>query len=75
VSVQPVERKLAAIFAADIAGYSRLMARDEVCTLARMVAVVGAGIRRSPITEGYNTLPDKFRVLALSGYAPSNCRT
>ena len=38
MSVQPVERKLAAIFAADIAGYSRLMARDEVGTLARMKA-------------------------------------
>jgi len=36
VPVQPVERKLAAIFAADIAGYSRLMARDEVGTLARL---------------------------------------
>ena len=36
--VQPVERKLAAIFAADIAGYSRLMARDEVGTLARLKA-------------------------------------
>jgi adenylate cyclase len=34
----PVERKLAAIFAADIAGYSRLMARDEVGTLARLKA-------------------------------------
>src|SRR4029077_41579 len=33
-----VERKLAAIFAADIAGYSRLMARDEVATLARLKA-------------------------------------
>jgi predicted dehydrogenase len=29
------------------------------------VAVVGAGIGRSHITEGYNALPDKFRVLAL----------
>ena len=36
--VQTVERKLAAIFAADIAGYSRLMARDEVVTLARLKA-------------------------------------
>ena len=34
--MQPVERKLAAIFAADIAGYTRLMARDEVGTLARL---------------------------------------
>jgi len=38
VPVQPVERKLAAIFAADIAGYSRLMARDEIATLARLKA-------------------------------------
>jgi TolB-like protein/tetratricopeptide (TPR) repeat protein len=38
VPVQPVQRKLAAIFAADIAGYSRLMARDEVGTLARLKA-------------------------------------
>ena len=36
--VHPVERKLAAIFAADIAGYRRLMAGDEVATLARLKA-------------------------------------
>jgi TolB-like protein len=35
---QPVQRKLAAIFAADITGYSRLMAHDEVGTLARLKA-------------------------------------
>jgi adenylate cyclase len=38
VPVQPVERKLTAIFAADIAGYSRLMGHDEVGTLARLKA-------------------------------------
>jgi adenylate cyclase len=38
VPVRTVERKLAAIFAADIAGYTRLMARDEVATLARLKA-------------------------------------
>jgi TolB-like protein len=38
VPVQPIKRKLAAIFAADIAGYSRLMARDEIGTLARLKA-------------------------------------
>jgi adenylate cyclase len=38
VAIQPVERKLAAIFAADVAGYSRLMAHDEVGTLARLQA-------------------------------------
>jgi TolB-like protein len=36
VPVYPVERKLSAIFAADIAGYSRLMARDEAGTLNRL---------------------------------------
>ena len=36
--VQTVERKLAAIFAADVAGYSRLMVGDEVGTLARLKA-------------------------------------
>jgi len=38
VPAQSVERKLAAIFAADIAGYNRSMARDEVGTLARLKA-------------------------------------
>ena len=34
--VHPVERKLAAIFAADVVGYSRLMGEDEAGTLARL---------------------------------------
>src|SRR5262245_25868657 len=34
----PVKRKLAAILAADIAGYSRLMGVDEEGTLARLKA-------------------------------------
>ena len=33
-----VERKLAAIFVADVEGYSRLMGRDEVCTLRTLTA-------------------------------------
>jgi adenylate cyclase len=35
---QPIERKLAAIFAADVAGYSRLMGRDEIGTLRMLGA-------------------------------------
>jgi adenylate cyclase len=35
---QPVERRLAAILAADVAGYSRLMEADEEGTLARLRA-------------------------------------
>jgi adenylate cyclase len=38
VSDRPVERKLAAIFAADIAGYSRLMGADEAGTVTRLKA-------------------------------------
>ena len=35
---QPVERRLAAILAADVAGYSRLMGADEGGTLERLKA-------------------------------------
>ena len=35
---QPVERRLAAILAADVAGYSRLMGPDEKGTLERLKA-------------------------------------
>jgi len=45
VPVQPVERKLAAIFAADIAGYSRLMGEDEEGTHAVVIE-----LRREVIT-------------------------
>src|SRR6266481_2383133 len=36
---QPVERRLAAILAADVAGYSRLMGADEEGTLDRLKAL------------------------------------
>jgi adenylate cyclase len=35
------QRKLAAILAADVVGYSRLMGRDESGTLARLLTDVG----------------------------------
>jgi len=38
VTVERVERRLAAIFAGDVAGYSRLMGQDEAGTLARLKA-------------------------------------
>jgi class 3 adenylate cyclase len=38
LEVRRVERKLAAIFAADVEGYSRLMGRDEVGTLRTLTA-------------------------------------
>src|SRR6266851_4743062 len=57
---QPVERKLAAIFAADIAGYSRLMARDEIGTLARLKAcrAVVDGLIASHRGRIFNTAGD-----------------
>jgi adenylate cyclase len=60
VPVQPVERKLAAIFAADIAGYSRLMARDEVSTLTRLMAcrVIVDGLIASHRGRIFNTAGD-----------------
>ena len=39
VASEQVERKLAAIFAADVAGYSRLTGADEELTLARLRAL------------------------------------
>ena len=36
LATERVERKLAAILAADVAGYSRLMGQDEAGTLARL---------------------------------------
>jgi adenylate cyclase len=38
VAPDPVERKLAAILSADVVGYSRLMAEDEVATLRTLTA-------------------------------------
>src|SRR5881396_1553319 len=39
MAAERVERKLAAILAADVAGYSRLMEADEEGTLARLKAL------------------------------------
>ena len=39
MGVERVERRLAAIVAVDVAGYSRLMGRDEEGTLAELRAI------------------------------------
>ena len=39
MAIERVERRLAAVLAADVAGYSRLMGLDEEGTLARLKAV------------------------------------
>jgi adenylate cyclase len=62
---QPIERKLAAIFAADVAGYSRLMGEDEVGTLRRLAAhreimdrLIGEHRGRIANTAGDSVLAD-----------------
>ena len=58
--VQSVECKLAAIFvAADIAGYSRLMARDEVDTLARLKAQPVGGRSSTALSIGLGLIPSR----------------
>ena len=54
-----VERRLAAILVADIAGYSRLMAEDEAATVAE-----AAGAKRLLLTHRPNErlLPDSFEL-------------
>ena len=53
-----VERRLAAILAADVAGYSRLIGADEEGTLARLKAYRREVIdQRSPSTEGASSRP------------------
>jgi adenylate cyclase len=55
-----VERRLAAILAADVAGYSRLMERDEAGTLARLKALRGELV--DPLVVGH-----RGRVVKLMG--------
>ncbi len=47
-----MKRKIAAILASDIAGYSRLVAEDEEDTLARFAAIGGHSRISSPSTAG-----------------------
>jgi len=52
VEPRPIQRKLAAILAADVAGYSRLMGADEEGTLARLKALRAELI--DPSVAGHN---------------------
>ena len=53
---QRVERRLAAIFAADVAGYSRLMSQDEAGTLRALscgpeMEIFVGGLRKAGLPE------------------------
>jgi hypothetical protein len=73
VAVQPVERKLAAIFAAEVADYSRPKGRDEARTLAQFKACritirpIAPHRRRISGPEGMTHLPNGLRLAGLSG--------
>jgi len=74
VAVQPVERKLAAIFAADLAGYSWPKGCDEARTLAQFKAcrIIISGLiaphrRRISGPEHMAHLRDGLRLAGLSG--------
>jgi len=74
VAVQPVEQKLAAIFAADIAGYGRPKGGDEARTLAQFKAcrIIISGLiapHRGRISgpEDMAHLADGLRLAGLSG--------
>jgi hypothetical protein len=55
---EPVERRLAGILAADVAGYSRLMGADEEGTLNASRRIGGnSSIRRSGSTAGASSRP------------------
>lgn len=74
MAVQPVERKLAAIFAADVAGNSRPKGRDEGRTLAQLKAcriiingLIATYRGRISRPENMAHLPEGQRLTGLSG--------
>jgi adenylate cyclase len=79
-SRERVERRLAAIVAADVAGYSRLMGEDEEGTHAALTAVrrevsppgspsIAAALSKPPATGYWPNSPASSMRCA----APSNC--
>ena len=74
MAVQPVERKLAAIFAADFAGYSWPKGRDEARTLAQfktcrfiISGLIAPHRRRISGPEDIAYRLDRLRLAGLSG--------
>ncbi len=55
-----MERRLAAIVAADVVGYSRLMGEDEAGTLARLKALRAEAV--DPVIAAHSALPRRRRL-------------
>ncbi len=55
----PLERKLVAILAADVAGYSRMMHQDEDATLATLTThgTFGAPLPSAPLCSRHRVRP------------------
>src|SRR6516162_2227604 len=71
---QPVERKLAAILAADIAGYSRLIGLDEEGTLAGCApCAANSSIRRLPNTAAVFLKPPATAYSSSSPASSTRC--
>ncbi len=80
-SAQRIERRLAAILAADVAGYSRLMSQDEVGTLRTLTAHrevmdrrIGASMAGGLPTQQATASWPSFRVLSMPCSVPSRSR-
>ena len=76
MAVEPVEQKLAAIFAAEIAGYSRPKGRDEALTLSRFKAcriIIGGLIapHRRPFSVGARLQAPTPRIFGHPGVGSS----
>jgi TolB-like protein len=73
--VRAVERKLTAILAADVAGYSRLMGADEVGTLQRLTAcrVIVDGLIAAHRGRIFNTAGDSVVADFVSAFDAIEC--
>ena len=70
------ERRLAAVLAADVAGYSRLMGQDEEGTLAAL-KTIRTSIVDPQIAEKRTTDPDirvELLIIAQKWITKANCR-
>src|SRR5262245_52020656 len=67
----PVERRLSAILAADVAGYSRLMHHDEEGTHAKLTALLAAGVTPAISEHGGRIVKPRRWVL---GRVSKRCR-
>ena len=69
MSADLIERKLAAILAADVSGYSRMVEVDEAGTLARVKAHIGEVVRPTIAAHRFHRAP-RSRLCSDAGPRP-----